>query len=95
MIKESSETADTVVRTGVQYEENQLVYPADTRRDNNGISRRNDSLDTSEHNTFSFKSGWISGVLMSLVVITIVPIIPMIIAFVVGIFINRNIKENK
>ena len=40
----------------------------------------------------SFKSGWLVGVTMSIVVITVVPLIPILIAFCIGLFINRNNK---
>ena len=41
------------------------------------------------------RSGWLSGVLMALLVITVVPLVPMLCAFIAGIFINRSISNKE
>ena len=42
-----------------------------------------------------YRSGWLSGVLMALLVITVVPLVPMLCAFIAGIFINRSISNKE
>jgi len=91
-IVEEVEWTQDVVRIGGSHEALHKVNRGQLDHGFNDISPSNlESIPS----TLGYRSGWLSGVLMALLVITVVPLVPMLCAFIAGIFINRSISNKE
>jgi len=91
-IVEEVEWTQDVVKIGGSHETLHKVNRGQLDHGFNDISPSNlESIPS----TLGYRSGWLSGVLMALLVITVVPLVPMLCAFIAGIFINRSISNKE
>jgi hypothetical protein len=91
-IVEEVEWTQDVVKIGGRHE---ALHQVDHRQLGHGYDHSSASNLGVVSSSMGYRSGWLSGVLMALLVITVVPLVPMLCAFIAGIFINRSISNKE
>ena len=89
-IVEEVEWTQDVVKIGGRHE---ALHQVNRGQLDHGFNDIRPSNLESIPSALGYRSGWLSGVLMALLVITVVPLVPMLCAFIAGIFINRTITK--